>query len=346
MRRDDCLRVQLPEAFLGKSVSQLLELVFPPDEEARTDISGRFDLRANPDLPEIYAVLLAVCEEWRDWRCALRVSLGGVEVALDTPVRSLLTAGDETPTLSLHLEQRYCPLEYAVRHGYWDSREGLLDWMRSLTALYFLDKHEALIEAGGGQTHAPAMTRAVGILLERGLIAPSEVSGGDNSGEEEEEDDAPPRLEITPEGRRFIAGLLAETESYIDDYDHYQDTLAEPGLEVVEFGAGRGVDLRVQAFLADELDPVRTVFLLRLYDGTLDARLRDWETVMESDEFFEAVLEPVVNRDGVSSGDMERVMDFGHAWIEERREQQLRGAADRDLLRRAVGGETQQSAEW
>ncbi len=351
MRQDDCLRVQLPEAVLGKSVSQLLELVFPPDEEARTDISGRFDLRANPDLPEIYAVLLAVCEEWRDWRCALRVSLGDVEVELDAPVSSLVAhtlpscppLSEETKggVLSLHLEQRYCPLEYAVRHGYRDSREGLLDWMRSLTALYFLDKHEALIEAGDGQTRGPAMARAVGTLLEQGLIGLPEV-GEENAGEEEEEDedDAPPRLVITPEGRRFIAGLLVETESYIGDYDHYQDTLAEPGLEVVEFGAGRGVDLRVQAFLADELDPVRTVFLLRLYDGTLDSRLRDWETVMESDEFFEAVLEPVVNRDGVSPGEMERVMDSGHAWLEEREEQQLREAADRDLLRRAGGGET------
>jgi hypothetical protein len=28
--------------------------------------------------------------------------------------------------------------------------------------------------------------------------------------------------------------------------------------------------LRVQIFIAEGLDPVRTVFLLRLYDGTLD----------------------------------------------------------------------------
>ena len=337
MKPDDCLVVELPAAFLDGSVAQLLELVFPPDDETRVDITGGFDLRANPDLPEIYAVFLALCEEWRDWRCALRVSADGGEVALDAPVSALAVPGEELPRLSLHLEQRYCPLEYAVRHGFWDSRDGLLEWMRSLAALYFIDKHEVRPDASGPHSAAPGLSAALASLQSQGLIAVEDAA--DNAGDDAAAE--PPRHAIAPEGRRFIAGLLAETEAYIDDYDHYMDTLAEPDLEAVEFGTGRGVDLRVQAFLADDLDTVRAVFLLRLYDGTLDARLRDWEAVMESDEFFEAVLEPVVNREGVSSEEMERVMDFGHAWLEERRERERREAADRELLRRAFDAETQ-----
>ena len=335
MKREDSLVAELPTEHLEGSLSQLLDRAFPVDDDARQEIADGFDLRANPDLPEIYAVLLAVCEEWREWRCALRVTAGSREVALDEPVSVLAATSDGLPQLTLHLEQRYCPLEYAVQHEFWSSRDGLLDWMRSLAALYFIDKHEVPIEAGGDQAYGPAMARALGTLQERGLIGPS-VGNEEDSGEEGA---APtPILVITPDGRRVIASLLTETESYIDDYDHYQDTLAEPDIETVEFGTGRGVDLRVQAFLADELDPVRTVFLLRLYDGTLDARLRDWEAVMESDEFFEAVLEPVVNRDSVSPEEMERVMDFGHAWLEDRQELERREAADRDLLRRAGGG--------
>ncbi len=334
MKREDSLVVRLNTQFLEGSLSQLMDRVFPADDDARREIADGFDLRANPDLPEIYAVLLAVCEEWRDWRCALRVTAGSGEVALDEPISVLAAPSDGLPLLSLHLEQRYCPLEYAMQHEFWGSRDGLLEWMRSLAALYFIDKHEVPIDAGGDQPYGPAMGHAMGTLQEQGLTGHSK-GREDDSGEE---DAAPtPTLAITPDGRRFIAGLLDETESYIDDYDHYQDTLAEPDLETVEFGTGRGVDLRVQAFLADELDPVRTVFLLRLYDGTLDARLRDWETVMESEEFFEAVLEPVVNRDSVSPEEMERVMDFGHAWLEERQEQERREATDRDLLRRAGG---------
>ena len=200
-----------------------------------------------------------------------------------------------------------------------------------------------MFESGETRPLGPALGRALAALQGQGLIRPSEGSE-DNSGEAET--DGTTVLAITPEGRRFIAGLLDETESYIDDYDHYQDVRDDPDGDTVQFGTGRGVDLRVQAFLADELDPVRTVFLLRLYDGTLDARLRDWETVFETEEFFEAVLEPVVNRDSVSPETMERVTDFGHAWLEESRERERREAADRDILRRAGGGSPQQSAEW
>ena len=357
MRQDDLLQVELPHEFLYGSLSQLLDGVFPSEEAARPEVTERFDLRANPDLPEIYAVFLAVCNEWRDWRCALRLSVDGSEVSLDSPASALVESAEDS-SLWLHLEQRYSPLEYTVRHSLWESRDGLLDWMRSLTALYFLDKHEVSIEAGGANAVGPGLHRALDSLQEQGLVAPAETgelapgdtlgdTSGDTSGdtpgdlpEDIPKGDLPegiPSLAITPQGRRFIAGLLEETESCIELYDHYQDVLADPGRDSVEFGTVRGVDLRVQVFLAEELDPVRTVFLLRLYDGTLDARLRDWEAVIELDDFYEAVLEPVVNRDSVAPEEMERVIEFGYVWLDERQERERRDATDRELLRRAGG---------
>ena len=340
MRSADFLHVELPSKFLEGSLSRLLDMVFSAAEDERREITGRFNLQENPDLPEIYAVFLAVSEEWRDWRCALRVQADGVESSLDSPASGFLASGEDSFLLSIRLEQRYCPLEYAVRHGFWDSHDRLLDWMRSLTALYFLDKHEVSIEAGDVRKKGPALSLALESLREQGLIAPAEA--GEAAADDTSENEHPgedPCLVITPDGRRFIAGLLSETESCIDTYDHYQDALADadPDSGTVEFGTGRGVDLRVQAYLVEELDPVRTVFLLRLYDGTLDSRLQDWEAVLESEEFFEAVLEPVVNRDSVALEEMEQVIEFGYAWLEDRQERELRDAADRELLRRAGG---------
>ena len=353
MAPDDFLAVELPSEFLAGTVSGLLDRVFPPDEESRLLVSNRFDVRANPDLPEIYAVLLAVCDEWRDWRCSLTVSAHRERVELSTPVSQLVRHTDGPLVLLLRLEQEYRAVEYAVRHGIWDSRDELLGWMRSLVTLYFLDKHEAILAAPPPFSYGPALANALRDLEAQGLIAAPPPENlhplpGEGLGEGVIGEAAP--YAIAPEGRRFIARLLAETESYIDQYDHYQDTLADPlsppphwggiqGGAAVEFGTGRGVDLRVEAFLAEGLDPLRTVFLLRLYDGTLDSRLSDWMEAIENEELFEGLLEPVVNRHSLGHGEILEVMEQGHAWLEEQREQDRREQEDRDLLRRA-GGET------
>lgn len=355
MAAEDFLAVELPSDFFTGTVSGLLDRVFPPDEESRLLVSDRFDLRANPDLPEIYAVLLAVCDEWRDWRCALTVSSHRERVELSTPVSQMIRDADGPPVLLLRLEQEYRVVEYAVRHGIWDSRDELLGWMRSLVTLYFLDKHEAVIPSPASRRHGAAVAGALRDLKAQGLIAaapPENLPLSPGEGWDEGVVGEAALYAITPEGRRFIAGLLAETESYIDQYDHYQDTLADPlsppphwegiqGGAAVEFGTGRGVDLRVEAFLAEGLDPLRTVFLLRLYDGTLDSRLRDWMEAIETEELFEGLLEPVVNRHGLGPGDVLEVIEQGHAWLEEQREQDRREQEDRDLLRRA-GGEAPQ----
>ena len=343
MAPDDFLEVELPSEFLTLTVSGLLDRVFPTDEESRVLISDRFDLRANPDLPEIYSVLLAVCDEWRDWRCALVVSSGRESAELDGPVSQFLQPTDATPSLPLRLEQEYRAMEYAVRHGFWSSRDELLGRMRSLVTLYFLDKHEAVLAAPPPLSSGPALAKAMQELEAHGFIA-SRRHGEEDAAEDSEDEGGV--YVITPEGRRFIARLLAETESYVDQYDHYQDTLADPEGELVEFGTGRGVDLRVEAFLAEGLDPIRTVFLLRLYDGTLDSRLRDWMEAIETEELFEGLLEPVVNRHSLGPDEILEVMEEGHAWLEEQREQAQREQEDRDLLRRAGGGELQRSPDW
>ncbi len=336
MTPEDFIRLEMPPEYRRFSVSQLLERAFPAPPEERQSMAAQFGpggckYRANPDLPDIYAVFLAVCDEWRDWRCALRVtSVDGAGVGLDEPGSRLIPNGADTPPLTLCLEQQYSALEYAVRHGYWPGRHELLGWMRSLTALYFLDKHEVPLHPGSLPYPALALREALASLQSQGLVSPQELPAtvgaplvGANI------------YVITPLGRRFIAGLLAETESLIDQYDHYKDTVVDADRETAEFDTGRGADLRVEAFLAEGLDPIRAVFLLRLYDGTFDHRLRDWQDAIEDEDFYEGVLEPIVNRDGATPEAMELVMESGLSWLEERQEQARREEAEREILRQA-----------
>ncbi len=359
MSPEDFIRLEMPPECRQLSLSALLDRAFPASPEEQQAIASQFgpgtcNYRANPDLPGIYAVFLAACEEWRDWRCALRVTpADGTVVPLSAPVSQLVPPAQESPRLALRLEQQYCALEYAVRHGLWASREELLGWMRLLTAIYFLDKHEVLLYPGSSPATAPGLRDALASLQSQGLIdappqsmapqpAPPRSMAPRSMSKEESSGDATPYA-ITPLGRRFIGELLDETEFLIDHYDHYKDTVVDMDLEMAEFGAGRGADLRVEAFLAQGINPIRAVFLLRLYDGVLDHRLRDWQEAIEGEEFYEGILEPVVNRDGATPEAMDLVIESGLSWLEEQQEQALRQAAEREILRRAGGEEEEQT---
>jgi hypothetical protein len=142
-------------------------------------------------------------------------------------------------------------------------------------------------------------------------------------------------VEISEEGRRYISGLLAETEAYIDLYDHFKDTVIDTDLERVEFETDEGVDLRVQVYCAEGLDPARTVFLLRLYDGSLDEHLPAWKTRINEEQFFDNVLEPVINRYDVGDELIDLVCDHGSAFLEERR-QRLGELEGQNAIRRRV----------
>ena len=108
--------------------------------------------------------------------------------------------------------------------------------------------------------------------------------------------------------------------------------------ERVEFGTGRGIDLRVQVFLAEGLDPVRTVFLLRLYDGSMDEYLPVWRTETHDETFFDLILEPAVNRYDVGEPLIGLVVEQGYGYLEERRDQAREQEARRMVRRRVRRG--------
>ena len=246
---------------------------------------------------------------------------------LDDPASRFMLTDDE-PVVSLHLRQEYRALEYAVRQGFWSNRDQLLDWMRLLSTLYFIDKHEVQLHPSVAEDGPQALRRAIESLQSDGLIS---VRAGAVA-------DEPSPFVVTRAGRRFIASLLGETEELIDQFDHYKDTVIDTVVDIVEFDTGRGADLRGGgAFLAEGIDPVRAVFLLRLYDGSIDHRLVDWQDALEDEGFFGGILEPVVNRDGASPAEMELVIESGLSLLEERQEQARREEAEREILRQADG---------
>ena len=136
---------------------------------------------------------------------------------------------------------------------------------------------------------------------------------------------------------------MSETESYIDSYDHFKDAsfnlngdalnaiVLDPS--TVAFDTGRGVDLRVQVFESEGLDPIRTVFLLRLYDGTLDDYVSTWQSLLDDEVFLDAILEPVVNRCEVDKASIAQILEAGYVYLEERVERARELAAQQEVIR-------------
>ena len=332
----DSFRLDLPHPG-DISLSAFLDQVFPEDEASQQQISSMLDVRANPDLPEIYDAILLVFNEWRDGRCALEFS-GDGEQPLDlreTVASQVLQGrevldGENPPNppfvkggiawaLHLRINRTYSTLDYAVQQGFWDSKPELIEWLQSHTLLYFMDKHQFSLESAPDVAAEEALMSAADFLRGSILILASQEAL---------------TFTISAEGRRTIGRLLAETESYIDLYDHFKDTVFGEGVETVEFDTGQGADLRVPVFIAEGLDPIRTVFLLRMYDGTLDAFASTWQESINDESFFDSILEPVVNRQGVDEALIDQIIGAGYVYLEERHQAARESAEREEIIQR------------
>ena len=317
MPPDAVLEIALPGDYARLSLGQLLDAVFPEDEADQLAVEGMLDVAENPDLPDIYDCFLPVIDQYRSGLCYLKLTAGaGRAVELSDIAADLLQpAPADSPTgsvdnpahlgLELTIEPEYLPLDYAIAQGYADSEEELLAWLQSCTLLYFLDKHEYRLPPLAEISESSPLQSIAAGLFDRGFLASGCETG-------------PPQ--ITPEGRRFIGALLAETEGYIDRFDVFKDALWDEDTDSAEFDTGYGEDLRVQVFITEGLDPVRTVFLLRLYDGTLDEFVATWPQFIGDSTFFNQILEPLVNRSQLPEELLREIVEEGYAYLEEQAE--------------------------
>ena len=80
------------------------------------------------------------------------------------------------------------------------------------------------------------------------------------------------------------------------------------------------------------LDPLRTVFLILLYDSALDGNRSDWREAITDTEFYDDVLAPVVDHQRVDKAHLESIIESGFAYVDEREEQDRRLTAQREAI--------------
>ena len=336
---DTALQVNLPGEARRLTLRRLLDRLFPPDVEDRAETVSRLDRWANPDLPACYAELLTLTEQWRAGLCRLSLTSGrgwGRPAHLDDRVSAHLRpprlcgragAWDDAE-LTLTMLPAYRPVDWAVAQGYAANRDQLLDWMQSCALLYFVDKHGCTVPLPYDLSRSDPCLPVVSGLYRRRCLRPR----GDGTGSE-----------LAPSGRELIGALLAETEALIDSFDLFKDARWNEDAQEAEFDSGRGADLRIEAIIAEGLDPVRAVFLLRLYDGTLDPYAEQWEQLVGDPSCFDRLLEPVVNRSLPPPPDavLAAIMEDGYSLLEARAEAAADSQAQSEIQRRLL---TQQSA--
>ena len=324
MGLDDAFRLRLPPAMSRLTVGGLLDEVFSEEDAAQLRFLSALDTQANPDLPAIYDELLDIFAQWRRDDCTLRFFVRhGPQVRLEDRVADHLDLrpsrrGEPAvdPTLDLAIEQTH---DVLGRFADWGGGNGaLMKWLQRRTFLYFMDKHRFRLSVDPSDKLSRGLLPIANELASRGLIAGSEESGV---------------YEPTDEGEERIQRMVEEAESYIDRFDVFSDTLLEPD-EEVEFGTGIGEDLRVQVYVSEGVDPVRAVFLLLLYDSTLDAYSETWQGEVQNEEFFNEFLRPVLDHARVDDELIGQVIESGYAHNEELAETAEERAFEQDVVRR------------
>ena len=327
MNLEDAFWVELGPEYVDSRLGEFLDNVFSGDRKQQSTFHSLIDVRENPDLPDMYNALLEIFAEWRNGKCALHFFANqGPEIKLtdrlddhlslmQSPVHGI----DESPLLDLVIEQKLEVFDYLADAGYFKSKKTTIEFMQTNMLMYFLDKHGYKLPVKPIDATDQALLPIAKKLQSAKLIAPSDVEG---------------TFVITEQGRLAIGKTIAETDSYIDQYDVFKDVFHDADSGVLEFETGAGRDLRVQLYEYDDQDPVRIVFLLRLYDSTFDEALATWRESIHSEQFFGEILSPILNAERVDEAMVESVLDAGYGFAESRLDATREEESQDDLLRR------------
>ena len=327
MNLEDAFWVELEPGYLRMHTSEFLDLVFSSDRKQQATVRALLDVKENPDLPDMYTELLEVFAEWRSGKSTLEFFANqGPEIRLTDRLSdhlSIIQSPEyriaETPLLDLVIEQKLDVLDYLANAGYFKDKRTMMDFMQANMLMYFLDKHEYKLPvdpvAETDQNLLPIAKRLQAVKL----IAPSDLEG---------------TFAISEEGRQAIGRTIAETESYIEQYDVFKDVYLDDSSEELEFDTGRGQDLRVQIYEAEDLDVVRVVFLLRMYDSTFDEVLGTWRDSIHGEQFFGEMLSPIIDAERVDEEWVEWIFESGYNFNEEQFESAQESESQQEIFKR------------
>ena len=327
MNLEDAFWVKLKPEYLESRLGDFLDDIFSDNRKQQAKFHSWLEVNENPDLPDMYTALLEIFADWRSGRCALHFFANqGPEIKLTDRLDDHLSLMqspehgiEETPLLDLVIEQKPDVLDYLANAGYFKDKKTMMEFMQTNMLMYFIDKHGYKLSvdpiAGTDRDLLPIAKK----LQSAKLIETSDLEA---------------IFVLTDAGRQAISGTIAETESYIDQFDVFKDVFHDADSGAIEFETGRGSDLRVQMYEHEDLDPVRAVFLLRIYDSTFDEAQAVWRESIHSEQYFGELLSPVMNAERMDEEMVEVVLEAGYNFSEAQSDTAREVESQEDLLRR------------
>ena len=287
MKSEDSFRIFVSLDLANYTLDTFLSRLFEKGQVGNIPVSLLMDLDENPDLSDMFDELLHIYNQWRLNKCSMRfLNKNGNAINLT----DLLANHIQFKELNMVLEQTYEIFHTDIITD--DHQIALLKWMQEVTTLYLIDSG-----VNGIRSEDKLLSRDhVEHLISRQLIILNKVTK---------------KYEVSTKGRDYIIDLMSETERYIDQYDIFHDVKFDYDAYVIEFGSGEGVDLRVPVFENEGLDPIRTVFLLRIYDGTLSGYIDSQPDMTYSTSFYNEILQPVLDHLIIPEATLDWIIENG-----------------------------------
>ena len=297
MKSEDAFIVTLPSSIANNaSVKDMLNRVFRVTEENKYVIKSCLDIHTNPDLLDIYDVLVQIFADNKAGRCSLKfLSPDSTEIHPNDPV---YTTADGI--FSMVLEQRYTPLDYAVRTGTWEDRNTLIEWLQEYALLYFINVEDELPNRLINLDTCSKFIDVVNRLHGKGMV---DVSNPPNT------------FSLSNKGQCEINDVLDRMQAQLSQYNIFEDVLYDKDTNEVEFGTGRGANLIIQTLETERLDAVSLIFLKIMSETSPKDLNIDWRKAIQDEEFFEELIAPIADHDRIDECLINQVIETGVSYM-------------------------------
>lgn len=313
--------VTIPSAAENLTLRQLIKQhLLGETREDRERIAASLDTETNPDLPELYLAIRRAFDDMEKGKAIVRFHLnkGPRDVNLDE-----LVTGHFSRAYSREFDLDYRLIDLVIdvtdlpRIAIPPQRQAeMVREFRALLLIYLMDRYGQDFAFEGQDLDRSGVEAVADWAVMQGWL---DLSAKMVAGEYQ------PVYIRTEEGNKLVRTVVRETDDLIKNYDQFGDvTLDDPP----RFRTGRGEDLRVWVYQAENVEPIRAAFLMNLENGYYD---QSWRQAFKDDAFFRDLLMIAGATAPVSPQKLERIIFAGKSWAADNRAERRRSRRAAEL---------------